>query len=279
MTSSGASYPPPTSIVPIFSPSLFPAENEPLFQGQANNLYLRTANVNQSSGGTKTFSDLRSSDIAFTAPGKPLRWESGSGFGVSRLTPIPSVLFDKSYRLPVDDNYTVEELVGRQSSQTLINKTIGSFQTSSPSGTQFYVSTPPLRANQIDPHFAIYTKTVTPGASTQFNILNFSDGTDYLRQIFTLHLSGGLQNLATMFAASFTFSIFGPTPNLGVVTRTYDSGNNITLYSNSASNVLTLGVNLPNNQTGRFSYTLTVYPSSTIEGGVNATKMYTIQQI
>lgn len=120
-----ASYPPPTQNTPIFNPDLFPEQNQPLTEADANLKYIQTSNADQSSGGTKTFSDLRSSDIAFTAPGKPLRWESGSGFGVSRLTPIPSVLFDKSYRLPVDDSVAIEELVGRLSSQVVNNKTLG----------------------------------------------------------------------------------------------------------------------------------------------------------
>ena len=80
-------YPAPTRTLPIYNPASFTVEKDPLYQGQANNIYVQTANVSQTALGTNTFSDLRAIEIEFTAPGKPLRWEAGGGNGITRLTP------------------------------------------------------------------------------------------------------------------------------------------------------------------------------------------------
>lgn len=58
-----AVYPAPTSILPIYNPSVYFSNDDLLSRGQANSLYVQTGTTNQTVNGIKTFTGLQASTI------------------------------------------------------------------------------------------------------------------------------------------------------------------------------------------------------------------------
>ena len=111
-----SAYNPPESIVPIFNPLLWPSNDTPYSQEQANKRFVQTGTVNQTVKGTKLYDNLGMTGTS------PFTWQNGlASINLSPQLPIWSTTF----RLPLYSTNTLDDIVARTATQTLTNKTLG----------------------------------------------------------------------------------------------------------------------------------------------------------
>ena len=116
-----ASYPPPTQNTPIFNPDLFPEQNQPITESNANTKYVQTGTATQVVRGMKRFNDL-----GFTGTGA-LQWTQPTSGVFTNFAPNITT-FNQTFLLPTYTAPTLDTIVGRTAVQTLTNKTLNSLK-------------------------------------------------------------------------------------------------------------------------------------------------------